>query len=141
MRAYNALMQLGMREEAAQKLKERNPFPAITGRVCPHPCETKCSRKDVDGAVNINAVEQYLGDLDLPTEPGRPAIRHLAKVAVAGSGPAGLACAWFLGRTGYPVTVFEAASEPGGMLRWGIPAYRLPTEVMDAQIRQLRSLG
>ena len=141
MRAYNALMQLGMREEAAQKLKERNPFPAITGRVCPHPCEKKCSRKDVDGAVNINAVEQYLGDLDLPTQPERPAVRHLGKVAVAGSGPAGLACAWFLASMGYPVTVFEAASEPGGMLRWGIPAYRLPTEVMDAQIRQLRSLG
>ena len=141
MRAYNALMQLGMREEAAQKLKERNPFPAITGRVCPHPCEKKCSRAEVDGAVNINAVEQYLGDLDLDTLPERPAVRHLAKVAVAGSGPAGLSCAWFLAQMGYPVTVFEAASEPGGMLRWGIPAYRLPTAVIDAQIRQLRSLG
>lgn len=141
MRAYNALMQLGKIAEAALKLKERNPFPAITGRVCPHTCEKKCSRAEVDGAVNINAVEQFLGDYDLQEAPKRPAVRHLGKVAVAGSGPAGLSCAWFLASMGYPVTIFEAASEPGGMLRWGIPAYRLPIAVLDAQLEQLRALG
>lgn len=140
-RAWNALMQQGNIAEAAQKLKEKNPFPAITGRVCPHACENECSRSKVDGAVNINALEQFLGDYDLHDAPLRPAVRHLAHIAVAGSGPAGLSCAWFLARAGYPVTVFEALPEPGGMLRWGIPAYRLPGSVIEAQINKLKALG
>lgn len=141
MRAYNALMQMGKRVDAALALKSRNPFPAITGRGCPHPCENKCSRGQLDGAVNINALEQYLGDFELSMSPFPASVRHVAKIAVAGSGPAGLSCAWFLALNGYPVTVYEAASEPGGMLRWGIPAYRLPTEIMEKQLAQLRSLG
>lgn len=140
-RGCNALMQQGDIAGAARKLREKNPFPALTGRVCPHVCETECQRSKVDGAVNINAVEQFLGDYDLYDAPERPAIRHLARVAVAGSGPAGLACAWFLADAGYPVTVFEALPEPGGMLRYGIPAYRLPTAVVEAQIARLRALG
>lgn len=114
-RAWNALMQEGKIAEAAQKLKEKNPFPAITGRVCPHACESECSRSGVDGAVNINALEQFLGDYDLHDAPRQPSVRHLARIAVAGSGPAGLSCAWFLASAGYPVTVFEALPEPGGM--------------------------
>ena len=121
-RGYNALVQQGKLEEAAQKLRQANPFPGITGRICFHPCEKECARNAVDGAVNINAVEQFLGNLDLPEE--QPAVRHTAKVAVVGSGPAGLSCACFMARMGYPVTVFEAAPRPGGMLRYGIPAYR-----------------
>lgn len=85
-RGYNALVQQGKLEEAAQKLRQANPFPGITGRICFHPCEKECARNAVDGAVNINAVEQFLGDLDLPEE--QPAVRHTAKVAVVGSGPA-----------------------------------------------------
>lgn len=140
-RGYNFLMQQGDIAGAARKLREKNPFPAITGRVCPHACESECQRSKVDEAVNINAVEQFLGDYELWDEPERPTVRHLAKVAVAGSGPAGLACAWFLARAGYPVTVFEARPEPGGMLRYGIPAYRLPGAVVEAQIAQLKALG
>ena len=140
-RAYNALMQQGKFFEAAQKLKEKNPFPAITGRVCPHGCEKECRRARVDSAVNINAVEQFLGDHDLHDAPEPPSVRHLAEIAVAGSGPAGLSCAWFLARAGYPVTVFEALPEPGGMLRWGIPAYRLPSAVVEAQVNKLKALG
>ena len=139
MRAYNYFMQVGKIDQAAAKLRERNPFPAITGRVCPHQCESECSRAKVDGAVNINAVEQFLGDLGLPEE--QPAIRHTAKVAVVGSGPAGLSCACFMARMGYPVTVFEAAPHPGGMLRYGIPAYRLPDAVVETHVARLEDLG
>lgn len=140
-RSYNGLLQLGRLDEAAECLKERNPFPAITGRVCPHLCEGECSRSQVDGAVNINALEQYLGDRALRHVPSLPAVRHIHRIAVVGSGPAGLSCAWYLARAGYPVRVFEAMPEPGGMLRYGIPAYRLPEHVLDAQIGQLRALG
>ena len=140
-RGYNALMQMGRIDEAAEKLRERNPFPALTGRVCPHLCEGECSRSRVDGAVNINGLEQYLGDRTLHEAPARSAVRHVHRIAVVGSGPAGLSCAWFLARSGYPVRVFEAMPEPGGMLRYGIPAYRLPEEVLNAQIEQLKALG
>lgn len=99
-RGYNALVQQGKLEEAAQKLRQANPFPGITGRICFHPCEKECARNAVDGAVNINAVEQFLGDLDLPEE--QPAVRHTAKVAVVGSGPAGLSCACFMARMATP---------------------------------------
>ena len=140
-RGYNGLMQMGRIDEAAERLKERNPFPAITGRVCPHLCEGECSRGAVDGAVNINGIEQYLGDRTLHAMPEKPAMRHVHRIAVVGSGPAGLACAWYLARAGYPVRVFEAMPAPGGMLRYGIPAYRLPEDVLDAQIEQLQALG
>lgn len=140
-RGYNGLMQMGRIDEAAARLRERNPFPSITGRVCPHLCESECSRSNVDGAVNINAIEQYLGDRTLRDMPGNPAVRHVHRIAVVGSGPAGLSCAWYLARAGYPVHVFEALPEPGGMLRYGIPAYRLPENVLSAQIAQLESLG
>ena len=140
-RSYNGLLQMGRIEEAAACLKERNPFPSVTGRVCPHQCEGECSRASVDRAVNINALEQYLGDRTLNTAPEAPAQRHIHRIAVVGSGPAGLSCAWYLAREGYPVRVFEAMPEPGGMLRYGIPAYRLPAAVLDAQLEQLRTLG
>ena len=140
-RGYNGLMQMGRIDEAAERLRERNPFPAVTGRVCPHLCEGECSRSKVDGAVNINALEQYLGDRTLHVVPEKPAVRHVHRIAVVGSGPAGLSCAWYLARAGYPVRVFEAMPAPGGMLRYGIPAYRLPEDVLDAQIEQLRALG
>ena len=138
-RGYNGLVQQGNMEEAARKLHERNPFPAVTGRVCFHPCERDCSRKAVDGAVNINGLEQFLGDMNVSEKVS--SIRHIEKVAVVGSGPAGLSCAVFLARMGYPVTVFEALPEPGGMLRYGIPAYRLPNSVIETQIKRLESLG
>ncbi len=139
-RSYNGLLQMGQIDEAAECLRENNPFPAITGRVCPHLCEGECSRAKVDGAVNINALEQYLGDRSIHTLPSPSKVKHIHRIAVVGSGPAGLSCAWFLARKGYPVRVFEAMPKPGGMLRYGIPSYRLPDAVLDAQIELLKRM-
>lgn len=140
-RGNNYLIQQGNLDEAAQNYLRVQPFPAITGRVCFHPCESKCSRAKVDKAVNINAVEQFLGDWAGNMPATKTPRRHLNKVAVVGSGPAGLSCAWFLTAMGYAVTVFEAMPLPGGMLRYGIPAYRLPDEVVAAQTARLEEVG
>jgi len=129
---------------AWEKITERNPFPAVCGRVCPHLCEDACSRRKKDGAVAINALEQFIGDfgiahgLKLSTLTSE---RHAERIAIVGAGPAGLSCAYQLARRGYPVTVFEAFSRPGGMLRYGIPKYRLPREVLDAEIQRILDLG
>ena len=141
MRSYNHLIQQNRLKEALEVLKQGTPFPAITGRVCFHPCESKCTRASMDESVNINALEQFLGDLDLNKMPERPSVRHLSRAAVIGSGPAGLAAAWYLALEGWPVTVFEALPQPGGMLRYGIPAYRLPDAVIEAHVRKLEALG
>ncbi len=124
---------------------ETNPFPAVMGRVCPHPCEDNCNRKEKDGAVAINSVERFIGDwglerkLELPTlDVGGP---FPEKVAVVGAGPSGLSVAYQLARRGYGVTVFEAYPKAGGMLRYGIPVYRLPREVLDAEIQRILDLG
>jgi len=141
-RTDHALVQQGKVLEALDNLKKAQPFPAITGRVCFHPCEGACSRKEVDAAVNINGLEQFLGDVDLACDKTVPATRrHISRVAVVGSGPAGLACAYFLADMGYAVSVFEASPEPGGMLRYGIPAYRLPDAVVRAQVAKLEAMG
>jgi NADPH-dependent glutamate synthase beta subunit-like oxidoreductase len=129
--------------EAFALIAERNPLPAVTGRVCPHPCETACNRAHVDGPAAFNCVERFVGDFAL--EHGLPlpraAARRDERVAVVGSGPAGLSCAYQLARRGYPVTVFEAFPKPGGMLRYGIPTYRLPRAVLDAEIERIQALG
>ncbi len=124
---------------------ETTPFPAVMGRVCPHPCESHCNRKEKDGAVSINSVERSLGDfgisrnLPLPRlDAGGP---FTEKVAVVGAGPASLSCAYQLARRGYPVTVFESLPKPGGMLRYGIPEYRLPRSILDAEIQKILDLG
>ena len=136
-------------EEACDKAwfieAETNPFPAVMGRVCPHPCEGECNREAKDTAVAINSVERFIGDwglrrgLRLPRlDAGGP---FEEKIAVIGAGPAGLSCAYQQARRGYEVTVFEAFDKPGGMLRWGIPQYRLPRDVMDAEISRILDLG
>ena len=132
--------------DAAWRLEvETNPFPAVMGRVCPHPCEDHCNRKEKDGAVAINSVERFIGDwglernLELQTvDVGGP---FPEKIAVVGAGPSGLSVAYQLARRGYGVTVFEAFPKPGGMLRYGIPVYRLPREVLDAEIQRILDLG
>lgn len=140
-RAYHAALQLGSVMEAVALSWKSNPLAAVTGRVCPHFCETKCSRNSVDSAVNIGGIERFLGDkaLEAPTEPVMK--KHVAPVAVVGSGPAGLTCAAELAREGFSVTVFEAQDEPGGMLRYGIPEYRLPAEVLARLVQKLQAMG
>jgi len=126
---------------------ETNPFPSVMGRVCPHPCESKCNRNEKDGAVDINSVERFIGDWAIerkltlkPLENGDGG-PHDEKIAVVGSGPSGMSCAYQLARRGYKVTVFEAFEKPGGMLRYGIPQYRLPREVIDAEVQRILDLG
>ena len=140
-RTTHYLIQQGRLAEAVENYRRRQPFPAITGRVCFHPCEGACARRVVDEAVNINGVERFLGDYALEIPVTVPPVRHITKVAVVGSGPAGLSCAYFLNQMGYPVTVFEAMPKVGGMLRYGIPAYRLPDELLDAHIHALEESG
>ena len=131
-------------EEAWEIYTDTSPFPAVCGRVCPHPCEDNCNRKELDGAVNVNKIERAIGDFGL--EKGlKPKIlsdeKRSEKIAVVGAGPGGLSCAYQLARRGYAVTVFEAADKPGGMLRWGIPRYRLPADVLDGEIQKILDLG
>jgi NADPH-dependent glutamate synthase beta subunit-like oxidoreductase len=131
-------------ELAWQKITNLNPFPAICGRVCPHPCEAQCNRKDKDGSVAINALERFVGDFGIARGLKLAPLSEVKlrdKIAVIGSGPAGLSCAYQLSRRGYPVTVYEAFSQPGGMLRYGIPRYRMPREVLDAEIQRILDLG
>lgn len=128
--------------EAWQLIRENNPFPGICGRVCPHPCEAACNRKGYDEALSIAALERLAADecFDLHDEISKIE-RRSERVAIVGSGPAGLSCAYFLAKAGYPVKIFEAESEPGGMLRLGIPRYRLPRDVLDKEIEEIARWG
>jgi len=129
---------------AFEILAERNPFPAVCGRVCPHPCEENCNRQYKDGALNIHSIERFIGDYALQHNFPLPKLTNETypeKIAVIGAGPAGLSCAYQLARRGYKVTVFEAFSKPGGMLRYGIPKYRLPEDVLDKEIQRIVELG
>lgn len=121
-------------EEAAEKLLKKNPLPMVTGRVCPRFCEEACSRKVYDAAVAIRDIERFLGDyiLKCPDIFYRPSdVKKKQKIAIIGSGPAGLSAAYFLAVKGYRVIVYEQADEPGGMLRYGIPHFRLPKEIVS----------
>jgi NADPH-dependent glutamate synthase beta subunit-like oxidoreductase len=139
-REYHNLIKMGMLDEAAQALQLLHPMPSVTGRICPHPCENNCSRGQVDEVININGLEQYLGDymLDNIAAGGNGAGD---KIAVIGSGPAGLSAAYNLARNGYRVTVFEKDENPGGLLRYSIPSFRLSTEIVEQQIAYYKSMG
>ncbi|MBD3162744.1 MAG: molybdopterin-dependent oxidoreductase, partial [Candidatus Eisenbacteria bacterium] len=142
---YIALAALGKYRDAIQLIKEMNPLPAICGRVCTRPCEVSgCRRNMLDEPVGIDFIKRYIADIDLGARnPFRPqtAPPNGKKVAVVGAGPAGLSCSYYLAIRGYDVRMFEALPEAGGMLRYGIPEYRLPKDVLDHEVNGILELG
>jgi formate dehydrogenase beta subunit len=138
-----ALAQEGLHEQAWQKLLENNPFPAIHGRVCYHPCESACNRAFTDQEVSIHAVERFLGDLALEQgwEPRFQKPSGGSKVMIVGAGPSGLSAAYHLTRLGHEVTIFEAGPVPGGMIHFGIPAYRMPRDELSQEIDRVVKMG
>jgi len=142
---YIDLINRGRFKEALETIREDNPFPAVCGRVCYHPCEEACSRDEYDESLGIHHLERFLGDYGISKGYASGAGKKLtprssAKIAVVGSGPAGLSCAYHLARRGYQVTVFEALPVVGGMLAIGIPSYRLPKDVLRHEISFIQAL-
>jgi heterodisulfide reductase subunit A-like polyferredoxin len=143
---YVALISQRKFKEAYELVRDRLPFPGICGRVCHHPCEQECNRKEYESPVSIRTLKRfaadfvYAGKVEYPVIKA-PAAEREEKVAVVGAGPAGLTCALDLRAKGYKVTVFDAADKPGGMMRWGIPAYRLPRETLDREIKDILDTG
>ena len=144
-RSYAGLIADGKYAESLAVIRQRLPFALSIGRVCPHPCETACNRGYVDEPIAICALKRFVADYEMhnniepPVEV--PDQFHPEKVAIIGGGPAGLSCAFFLAKTGYHSVVFEAMAEPGGMFRYGIPEYRLPTETLMREINWILSHG
>jgi formate dehydrogenase beta subunit len=141
--AWMAEAQAGRFEEAFRLIMDDNPFPATLGRICVKPCENGCNRNHIDDTVNIHAVERYIGDraIEEGWAPPPPAPASGRRVMVVGAGPAGLSAAYHLVRMGHAVEVFEAAGAPGGLLRHGIPPYRLPRPTLEAEVDRIRSMG
>lgn len=141
-RGYLSLVQEGNHADALALLRESNPLPSVCGRVCFHPCERSCNRKELDEPISIHAIERFLSDYGAECPPKIPEInRNGKKVAVIGSGPSGLSCAYHLSRMGYLVTVFERLPVVGGVLRIGIPEYRLPKKILDRDIKHIMGCG
>ena len=128
-------------QEAYELIYEHNPFPAVCGRVCPHFCEQKCNREAFDSGLNIGAIERFVGDRALTGEVAEAPLRYDERIAVIGAGPAGLTAALRLRERGYPVTVFEALPYAGGMMRTGIPKFRLPDRILDREIENIKKQG
>jgi NADPH-dependent glutamate synthase beta subunit-like oxidoreductase len=141
--AWLAHAEVGHHEQAWRQLTADNPMPAIHGRVCYHPCESVCNRANLDSAVSIHAVERFLGDLAL--ERGwsftKPPVRTGQRVLVIGAGPSGLSAAYHLARLGHEVEIRDAGERPGGMMRYGIPAYRMPRDVLDGELDRITAMG
>ncbi len=141
---YIKLAAQGRYTEALELIKKNNPFPAVCGRICPHSCESACTRGDIDEPVAIDDIKKFIAEQDLNSEHRYiPQTRHDygKKIAVIGAGPSGLSCAYYLAIDGYRVTVFEKQPKPGGMLTLGIPAFRLEKDVVEAEIEILRKIG
>jgi formate dehydrogenase major subunit len=141
---YLGLVANGKTAEAVELIRRDNPMPAVIGRICPRPCEQECRRRLVEEPININGIKRFVADLEaslggMSTRP-LPA-RRGKKAAIVGAGPAGLSAAWYLSEKGVDVTLYEAMEKAGGMLRYGIPDYRLPPEVLDRAIADMTSMG
>ncbi len=149
--AYVLMASRGQIGESYRRLKQQLPFPGVIGRVCPHPCETECNRSELDDPIAINDIKRFVADsvmkdglpdyLKKQALPENLPITRKEKVAVVGSGPAGLTAAYFLIKKGYAVTVFEAAPVAGGMMSLGVPEHRLPKKVVDWEINAIKKMG
>ena len=140
---YVGLIANGEYEAALKLIKNKIPLPASIGRVCPHPCEKACRRKNVEEPINIAQLKAFAADMDLKAESYMPdvMVRSGKRVAVIGGGPAGLTAAYYLNIMGHSVTVYDMMDKMGGMLRYGIPQYRLPKEVLDKEIAIIEKSG
>ncbi len=134
---------ISWQEYAFQRYAEANPFPSVMGRVCPAPCEDGCNRNEVEDKVGINSVEQFIGDYAFQNKFAfpKPESESGKRVAIIGGGPAGLACAHQLRLKGHACTIFESAEELGGMIRYGIPGYRTPRDILDNEIQRILDMG
>jgi len=142
---FVALINDGRYDEALKLFKEEHPFPGVCGRVCHHPCESECTRAQVDQSLAVRELHRFLGDYELEKGefyiPAPKESKRSEKVAVIGSGPAGVTAAYELLRQGYHVTIFEKQDEPGGMMRYGIPEYRLPRNILANEIKVVEKMG
>ncbi len=139
---YIALISQGKYKEALELERRDNPFPSVCGRVCTHPCESDCKRKDIDDPLAIAQLKRFIADNEPVGEEKQPKPELTKeKVAVVGAGPAGLSCAYFLAKRGYYPTVFEATNNPGGLLYWAIPKFRLPEKALQRDLDYIRSWG
>ncbi len=135
------LVARGELERASRLLRQENPLAGVCGRACFHPCESRCNRREFDEAVAINLVERFVADYGMGGPAVKPKRKTGKKVAVVGSGPAGLSCAYFLAVMGHEVVIYEALPVPGGILRVGIPPYRLPKDVVEREIKAIEGVG
>ncbi|UCB46042.1 MAG: FAD-dependent oxidoreductase [Spirochaetota bacterium] len=148
-KAYVSLVAAGRFAEALEVVRKTNPFPGICGRICPHPCEDECKRAEIDGPIAIAALKRFIADYELRSgiipravvPEYKRAERGKEKVAIIGAGPAGLTCAADLAYRGFGITVFESLEAAGGMMAFGIPAYRLPRDILQIEIAAIEALG
>jgi formate dehydrogenase (NADP+) beta subunit len=141
--SWLALVQAGRYQQAWQQIMKDNPMPSVHGRVCYHPCESQCNREQLDGAVSIHAVERFLGDMALAEgwQIETDSVLSGKRILVIGAGPSGLSAAYHLARLGHKIVIYEAGPVAGGMMRFGIPAYRLPRHELDLEINRIEALG
>ena len=138
---YVSLVHAGRFGDAVELIRKDNPFPAVCGLICEHPCEERCRRTLVDDPINIRGLKRFAVEHEGEIPAPKIAEKTGKKIAIVGGGPSGLTAAWYLSKMGHEVTVYEQRKQLGGMLRYGIPAYRLPREILDHEIEGLKKAG